>query len=76
MAEAENGLDLGGGVGKKHGAGHGAEIGEGVAFVGVEFVGGSDEVSGADDGAKFGEEGGIHVQMEERILRRRKDGEL
>ena len=42
MADAENGLDLGGGVGKKDGARHGAKISEGVAFVGVEFVGGSD----------------------------------
>ena len=32
------------------------KIGEAVAFVGVEFVGGSDEVAGADDGAKFGED--------------------
>ncbi len=42
MAEAENGLDFGGGVGEKNGARHGAEIGEGVAFVGVEFVRRSD----------------------------------
>ncbi len=42
MAEAEDGLDFSGGVGEKNGAGHGAEIGEGVAFVGVELVGGSD----------------------------------
>ena len=61
MAEAENGLGLGGGVGKKHGARHGAEIGESVAFVGVELVGGSDEVAGADNLAEFGEEGGVHV---------------
>jgi hypothetical protein len=42
MAEAEEGLDFGGGIGEEYGARHGAEIGEGVAFVGVEFVGGSD----------------------------------
>ena len=48
-------------VREKDGLGHGAEIGEGVAFVGVEFVGGGDEVAGADDGAEFGEEGGVHI---------------
>jgi len=63
MAETENGLDLGGGVRKKDGARHGAEIGESVAFVGVEFVGGSDEVAGADDLAEFGEEGEVHVGL-------------
>ena len=56
MAEAEDGLDFGGGVGEKDGARHGAEIGESVAFVGVEFVGRSDEVAGANDGAEFGED--------------------
>ena len=40
MAEAEDGLDLWSGVGEKDGARHGAEIGESVAFVGVELVGG------------------------------------
>lgn len=39
MAESENGLDFGGGVGEKDGAGHGAEIGESDAFVSVELVG-------------------------------------
>jgi hypothetical protein len=76
MAEAEDGLDLGGGVGEKNGARHGAEIGEGVAFVGVEFVGRSDEVAGAHDLAEFGEEGRVHVRLGKRILRRERDVEL
>ena len=42
MAEADDGLDLFGGVGEKNGLRHNAEIGEGVAFVGVEFFGGGD----------------------------------
>ena len=42
MAEAEEGLDFGGGIGEEDGSGHGAEIGEGIAFVGVEFVGRGD----------------------------------
>ena len=76
MAEAENGLDFGSGVGEKDGAGHGAEISEGIAFVGVEFIRRSDEAAGADNGAEFVEEGGVHVRLEERILRWEKDGEV
>ena len=75
MAEAKDGLDFGGGVGEKHGAGHGAEIGEGVAFVGVELVGGSDEMAGADDLAEFGEQGGVHGIYRKRILPQSSHGE-
>ena len=62
MAEAEDGLDFGGGGGKKDGLGHGAEVGEGVGVVGVEFFGGRDDGAGAGDIAEFGEEGGVHVR--------------
>ena len=49
-----------GGCGEEDGLGHGAEIGEGVALVGVEFVGGGDEGAGADDGAELLEEARVH----------------
>ena len=42
----------------------------------MEFFGGSDDGAGAGDGAEFGEEGGVHVRLRERILRLGKDGEL
>ena len=60
MAEAEDGLDLCGGCGEKDGLRHDAEIGEAVALVGVEFVGGGDEGVGADDVAELLEEARIH----------------
>ena len=47
MAEADDGLDLFGGGGEDDGEGHDAEIGEAVAFVGAEFLGGGDEAVGA-----------------------------
>ncbi len=70
MADTEDGLDFGGGVGEKDGARHGAEIGESIAFVSVEFVGGSDEVARADDLAEFGEEGGVHCGCEKDSTRK------
>src|SRR6202790_4131078 len=76
MAEAEDGSDFGGGGGEEDGLGHGAEICQGVGVVGVECVGRGDGGAGAGDGAEFGEEGGVHVRLGERILRRGKDGGL
>ena len=63
MAETEDGLDFGGGGGKEDGLGHGAEIGQGVGVVGVEFFGRGDDGARAGDGAEFGEEGGVHVWL-------------
>ncbi len=50
-------------LGSSDGQRHRAEIGQAVAFVGVEFFGRGDQVARADDVAEFGEEGGVHVGM-------------
>ena len=63
MAEAEDGLDFGGGRREKDGLRHCAKIGEGVGVVGVEFFGRGDDGARAGDGAEFGEEGGVHVWL-------------
>ena len=49
--------------GEDDGAGHGAEVGEAVALVGLELFGRGDEAAGAGDGAEFGEEGGVHGRL-------------
>lgn len=58
LADTEDGLDFGGGIGEKYSARHSEEIGESVAFVGVEF----------------GEEGGVHLVNASRIVRRCRNG--
>lgn len=60
MAEAEDGLDLVAGGGEEDGGWEDAEVGEGVAFVGVEFFGRRDEGVRAEDGAELFEEVCLH----------------
>jgi hypothetical protein len=71
MAEADDGLNLFGGVGKKDGFRKDTKVGEAVAFVGVEFFGGGDDASRANDGAEFGEEGGVHAEKDSTGVGRR-----
>jgi hypothetical protein len=73
MAEADDGLDLLGGVRQKNGFRKDAKVGEAVAFVGVEFFGGSDETARANEGAEFGEEGGVHGEKDSTGIREEED---
>ena len=60
MAEAEDGLHLLGSGGQEDGGWEDAEVGEGVAFVGMEFFGGGDEGVRAEEGAELLEEVCLH----------------
>jgi hypothetical protein len=58
VAEADELLDLCGGGGQDDGGGDDAEIGEAIALVGAEFLGGGKDGVGADEGAEGMEKGG------------------
>ena len=60
MADAQDGLNLLGGVRKQHGARENAEIGEPITFVGAEFLRRRDEAAFSDDGTKLVENSGVH----------------
>jgi hypothetical protein len=55
-ADADGGLDFGGGAGEDYCPGEGSEVGEAVALVGLELVGLLDEATVANGGAEFGED--------------------
>ena len=63
MADAEDRLDLLGGVGEQHTERHDAKIRQRVAFIGMELFGGSNEAARTDNSAQFLNDAGVHAGL-------------